>query len=734
MELVDALGVDPHLAALSKKQRTALGKSFEELTFADGDTIMRAGELGDAAFLVLEGEVHIIGGAGELNVLGPGVLVGLVALVDYEPRSATVTASGPVRAAKLTRDKFAALAEKDPEVGLALRLAVGTQLARDFRNISDKTLALLVGGEAGGPRPAQLHEYDVVVIGGGPVGMAYAQWVKRWRPDTRIAIIERRAVPGYKIGEALLGGTVRALLSLGLGRSALRRILANKWGMAFWWTGQESAELNTHVDVGAIDETYQVERRMLELALQKTTERAGVDVFKNHLVRIKESTIERDDGTNEIVAEGPDGGEVRFRCSIVCDASGSAAVIPRALGLYRKNVDSFQTNAYFAYFKPKGKPDLEHWDFGVSKHICFPEGWIWFIQICSWEQASDEALSAMVDYVLDHKADEGEFPTRDELSKMFDAPYEMLMSVGVVPRADLDIGKGTGIEEKFNAYLEKYPGAKYIMDHYELVDPYEDHAQYAGFQKMAHDCERFSGDGWMVVGDAAAFTNPLYAPGMNYGSGTSYMAAQATVNALNRRDYSARSLASYEEYVRDIFNELLAENEMFYRSFRHPDMMERCLMLKFFFGTIDRLAARDASGGAGADPYSPQEPYIFDLLNPRFTRVVREVLAIQRADEEAGVDPARTAKSVRGVIDPFFADLAQMPSVRDAQYGRFFTHYTDDLKRSAKKNKSMGRMVTWHCPTCSTWVSIKQDRCHVCGTEGKASLKRAIVRRRLPKT
>lgn len=730
MELREALAVDVHLAALSEDQLGALAGAFEERTYADGEVLLRAGELGDSVLLLLDGEVRVDDGR---NVLGPGMLVGLVALVDYEPRSATVTAAGgPVRAARMTRDRFAALSQQDPAVGLAMRLAVGTQLARDFRNISDKTLALLQGGSsgAGGPRPAQVHDYEVVVIGGGPVGMAYAQWVKRWRPDTRIAVIERRATPGYKIGEALLGGTVRGLMSLGLGRSALRRLLANKWGMAFWWTGQESAELNTHVDVGGIDETYQVERRMMELALQKTTERAGVDLFKNHLVRIKESTIEREDGCNEIVCEGPDGGEVRFRAQVVCDASGSASVIPRALGLYRKSVDSFQTNAYFAYFKQKKAPDLEHWNFGVSKHICFPEGWFWFIGICSWEQASDEALSAMVDYVLDYQGSEDEFPTRDELSAKFDAPYEMLMSVGVVPRADLDVGKGTGVEEKFKAYLEQYPGAKWIMDHYELVDPYEDHAQYAGFQKMAHDCERFTGDGWLVVGDAAAFTNPLYAPGMNYGMGTAYMAAQSTVNALNRRDYSARSFQSYEEYVRDIFVELLAENEMFYRSFRHPEMMERCLMLKFFFGTIDRIAARDAA--VGGDPYSPQEPYIFDLLNPRFTRVVREVLAVQRADEEAGVDPAKTTKSVRAIIDPFFADLARMPSVREAGYGRFFTHYTDDLKRSAKKNKSMGRMVTWHCPGCSTWVSIKQDRCHVCGTPVERTLKQKLIRKKLP--
>ena len=722
----DAIGLNPHLSRLAKTDVTKLSKAFESVEFADGEALMTAGELGDAAFLIVDGEVSVGG-----RTLGPGALVGLVALVDYEPRSATVVASGAtVVAARLTREKFAALAQSDPAIGVAVRLAVGSQLAQDFRNIESQTLSLLSGGAPGAAtRPAVVHDYDVVVIGGGPVGMAYAQWVKRYRPDTSVAVIERRATPGYKIGEALLGGTVRALLSLGLSRPALRRALANKWGMGFWWTGDDSGDVGMHVDVGGIDETYQVERRVMELALQKTTERSGIDMFRNHLVRIKESVIESEDG-NEIVCEGPNGEEVRFRAPIVCDASGSASVIPRRLGIYRKSVDSFQTNAYFAYFRPKGKPDVEHWDFGVSRHLCFPEGWWWFISICSWEKASDEALSAMLDYLLEFEGDEDDFPTRDELSAKFNAPYEMLMSIGVCPRADLDVGKGSGIEEKFKAYLSAYPGAQKVLDQFELVEPYEGHATYAGFQKMAHDCERFTGPGWLVVGDAAAFTNPLYAPGMNYGTGTAYMAAMATINALNRSDYSARSLQTYDEYVRDIFAELLIENEMFYRSFRHPDMMERCLMAKFFFGTVDRIAARNM--GTGGDPYSPQEPYIFDLLNPRFTSLVRSVVEVQRADEEAGVDPAKTAKSVRALIDPFLADLAQMPSVKEAEYGRFFTHYTNDLKRSAKKNKSMARMITWQCPNCATWVDVRQDRCHVCGTKGARSLKRTLVRMKLP--
>ena len=47
-------------------------------------------------------------------------------------------------------------------------------------------------------------DYDVVVIGGGPAGTAFATWVKRNRPETSVALLDKRAKPGYKIGESTI--------------------------------------------------------------------------------------------------------------------------------------------------------------------------------------------------------------------------------------------------------------------------------------------------------------------------------------------------------------------------------------------------------------------------------------------------------------------------------------------------------------------------------------------------
>jgi len=59
-------------------------------------------------------------------------------------------------------------------------------------------------------------EYDVAVVGGGPLGLAYATWLKQDRPETRIVVLEKRATPGFKIGESALVPTVK------IGRASCR--------------------------------------------------------------------------------------------------------------------------------------------------------------------------------------------------------------------------------------------------------------------------------------------------------------------------------------------------------------------------------------------------------------------------------------------------------------------------------------------------------------------------------
>jgi flavin-dependent dehydrogenase len=659
-----------------------------------------------AAWLVLEGELSTLQDDREVGHFVPGDWVGAAGLLTGGGVDLTIRAMAPSLLARLSGDARASIEADRPALRIALRRTLMRGLAAETRQLGRR-----ISGHLAGPgvpaAEAGTEQVDVVVVGGGPIGLAYAIWLKRARPATRIVVMDRRAQPGYKVGESTLSTTVRSLRSLGLSHTMLRRLFANKLGLAFWWVGPESEKPSTHIDVIEIEETFQVERRVLEVALLQCAAQVGIDVRTDCRVDVTRSAIRAPRST--LVCVTPDG-EQRVSAAVVCDASGMASVIPRAFGRYRKPPDTIDANSYFGYFKRKANADLEHWDIAATRHLCFPEGWWWFITVCSWEQMTDENLGAMIGAMFDElpSEDGDEVPTRADYAARFDAKTEEIVSIGVVVRDDLDDSKHLRPDERFDHWVRKYPGVEYILRNYERVEqPYGKHRAISVFQRMSHDLDTAVGDGWLAVGDSAFFVNPLFSPGLNFGNGTAYMAVQATIRALDTADSSRETFRSYETYIRAVGTALLRENEMLYRGFRSARSFERVLMLKFFFGITDILPRGD---------FSPSDPYAYNLLDPRFTNTVQQTIAIMRDGERRGEDPDVTAEKVATVVDALADWLRDQDVVRDAHIGRYFTHYTDDLRRVEDRVRAPGDFRTWRCTECRSFVEETFQRCLVCGT------------------
>jgi CRP/FNR family transcriptional regulator, cyclic AMP receptor protein len=109
-------------------------------------TIIRQGEASDTGFmvLVLDGEVTVENVIARrydpvtLNVLGPGSLIGEMALVDGGARSASCTASTTVECAVLTREALEALITEQPATAAKLMTAVAQRLAERLRESGHK--------------------------------------------------------------------------------------------------------------------------------------------------------------------------------------------------------------------------------------------------------------------------------------------------------------------------------------------------------------------------------------------------------------------------------------------------------------------------------------------------------------------------------------------------------------------------------------------------------------------
>jgi CRP/FNR family transcriptional regulator, cyclic AMP receptor protein len=119
-----------------------LAFSSERQQFRAGETVMRQGDTGSLAYLVLDGQAdlrHERGAATEtIGTAGPGALLGEAAMIGQIPYSLTAVAATPLSAAKISRSLFMRVAEEYPNFGAA----VFTALARKLDgSMSDLTTA-----------------------------------------------------------------------------------------------------------------------------------------------------------------------------------------------------------------------------------------------------------------------------------------------------------------------------------------------------------------------------------------------------------------------------------------------------------------------------------------------------------------------------------------------------------------------------------------------------------------
>jgi CRP-like cAMP-binding protein len=92
-----------------------LAKALEEVEFLIGDRIIEEGAIEDWLFIVEHGEIEVVRPDRRVR-LGAGTIVGELAVLDPQPRSATVVAMSPVRLLRLSKDVFDDAMRSRPEI------------------------------------------------------------------------------------------------------------------------------------------------------------------------------------------------------------------------------------------------------------------------------------------------------------------------------------------------------------------------------------------------------------------------------------------------------------------------------------------------------------------------------------------------------------------------------------------------------------------------------------------
>ena len=121
----------PLFAGCSKGELRELALVADEIDLRDGRTLVREGQSGREFFVLIEGSVRVSRKGRKLTDLGPGDWFGEIALLTKTPRTATVTATSPLRVLVITDRSFRHVVESMPSIGIKVLASVGDRLAKD---------------------------------------------------------------------------------------------------------------------------------------------------------------------------------------------------------------------------------------------------------------------------------------------------------------------------------------------------------------------------------------------------------------------------------------------------------------------------------------------------------------------------------------------------------------------------------------------------------------------------
>ena len=144
LSAAEILAKVPLFAGLPDHERERLGTLLRPRKYTRGEVIFLEGDEGNSLFLVAEGRVRIqlTGADGRevvITVYGPGEIVGEMALLDGEPRSADAIAQDAARVFWLQRDDFEAFLDNHPRAAMTMLASLSRRLRHTTRVVQDAT-------------------------------------------------------------------------------------------------------------------------------------------------------------------------------------------------------------------------------------------------------------------------------------------------------------------------------------------------------------------------------------------------------------------------------------------------------------------------------------------------------------------------------------------------------------------------------------------------------------------
>ncbi len=114
-----------------------IARITREVAFTAGEALIYEGDIGEAAYLIVEGSVSVQVGGKDLTTLNTNQCVGEMAILDSEPRSASVIALETVRALKIEREDFHDILNHRNDIAIGIIKVLTWRLRRQLGHVND---------------------------------------------------------------------------------------------------------------------------------------------------------------------------------------------------------------------------------------------------------------------------------------------------------------------------------------------------------------------------------------------------------------------------------------------------------------------------------------------------------------------------------------------------------------------------------------------------------------------
>ncbi|HLO00130.1 MAG TPA: NAD(P)/FAD-dependent oxidoreductase [Pyrinomonadaceae bacterium] len=408
--------------------------------------------------------------------------------------------------------------------------------------------------------------FDVIVMGGGPAGSTVASILAR--EGRKVVLFEKERFPRHHIGESLMTDTYFTFQRMGLLEKLKESPFVRKYSVQFANpAGRESRpfyffEANHHESAV----TWQVTRAQFDLMLIEHAAEQGAKVYQeSRVVRV----LFDGDRAYGVEACLPDGSLHQFLAPVVVDATGQTAMLSNKFR-WRVRDPKLKKAVLYSYFKGAHRePDLNGGATLVLRTPKGSNGWFWYI------------------------------PLENDIT-----------SVGVVADSEYLVqGRGQDLVRIFYEEIEKVESCRWRVAGAVRTDKIYSIIDYS------YRSRNFAGDGFILIGDAYGFLDPIYSSGVLLALKMAELAADSIHDAFNNNDFSGARLGQFQgkldrgiESMRKLVYAFYNEGFSFAQFLqKHPD--QRVNIINLLMGDVFKEGVDDIFGPMGEFAFIPPPLY-----------------------------------------------------------------------------------------------------------------------------